>query len=322
MSPSAAAAGAVRLPRLLALVPYLMSRPASPLPAVAAVFGITEKQLRADLDLLFLCGLPGHSPGDLIDVSYSGDTVTLTNAETIARPLRLTPDEATALLVAVRALADLPGLSERDALDRALVKLEVAAGASAAAAEGVAVALDDPQQALETARAALSAGRVLRLSYHVPGRDEDTERDVDPLKVVLTEGRWYLEAWCRRVEAVRLFRLDRVVGCEVLEEPSAPPPGSGRPHDGGLFLPSVDDVVVILDLDPAARWIADYYPCESVVERSDGTTRVVLRAATLGWVRRLLLRQGGSARAVTPATLAQDVAQEAERALARYHPNG
>ena len=30
----------------------------------AADFGITEAQLRRDLQLLWVCGLPGHTPGD------------------------------------------------------------------------------------------------------------------------------------------------------------------------------------------------------------------------------------------------------------------
>ena len=89
-----------RLPRLLSLVPYLQAHPGAKVADVAEVFGVTEKQLRSDLDLVFLCGLPGHGPGDLIDVSYDGDTVSVTNADTIARPLRLTTQEALALIVA------------------------------------------------------------------------------------------------------------------------------------------------------------------------------------------------------------------------------
>ena len=96
------------LPRLLALVPYLLAHPGARLADVAREFGVSEQRLRADLDLLWVCGLPGHGPGDLIDVSYEGERVTLSNAETIARPLRLTADEALALIVALRALADVP----------------------------------------------------------------------------------------------------------------------------------------------------------------------------------------------------------------------
>src|SRR5260370_34486019 len=97
-----------RRARLLVLVPFLVAHPGIPLADVAAEFGVSERELRADLDLVFLCGLPGHTPADLIDVSYAGDRITVTNADVIARPLRLSPEEALALIVAARALAAVP----------------------------------------------------------------------------------------------------------------------------------------------------------------------------------------------------------------------
>lgn len=65
-----------RMTRLLTLVPYLQARPDGVrLADAAADFGVTETQLRRDLDLLWVCGLPGHGPGDLIDLSFEGDRV-------------------------------------------------------------------------------------------------------------------------------------------------------------------------------------------------------------------------------------------------------
>ena len=82
-----------RLSRLLALVPYLVSRQGIPLTEVAAEFGITESQLVKDLELLFVCGTPGHLPDDLIEVDWDDGRVYLGNADPIARPLRLDVDE-------------------------------------------------------------------------------------------------------------------------------------------------------------------------------------------------------------------------------------
>ena len=118
-----------RLPRLLALVPYLRTHPGAELAEVAAVFGVDVRQLNDDLNLLWVCGLPGGGPGDLIDFAFEGDTVSVIEAQTLDRPLRLTADEALALRVAARALADVPGLAERDALESAQAKLAIASGA-------------------------------------------------------------------------------------------------------------------------------------------------------------------------------------------------
>ena len=109
-----------RLPRLLALVPYLLNRPAITVKEAAADFGITPKQLRKDLELLWMCGLPGYGPGDLIDLSFEGETITVSFDAGMNRPLRLTAAEAASLLVALRALADTPGVVDTDAVQRAL----------------------------------------------------------------------------------------------------------------------------------------------------------------------------------------------------------
>ncbi|MDQ1701354.1 MAG: proteasome accessory factor [Frankiaceae bacterium] len=311
-----------RLSRLLALVPYLIARPGTLVADAAAAFGVTDKQLRDDLDLLFVCGLPGYGPGDLIDVSYEGDTVTLSNAATIGRPLRLVADEALALIVALRALGDEPGTSEQDAVRRALAKLERAAGDAAAGSANVSVVFEAQAPVLTAVQDALTRGRRVHLSYYVPGRDETTERDVDPMRVLVIDQLPYLEGWCRLAEGVRMFRLDRVVDISVLDVAAElPPQAQLRDVSAGLFQPSATDEVVVLDLDPSARWVADYYPCESVTTDGD-VTRATLRTADLGWVTRLILRTAGAVRVVTPASLRAAVGSEAAAALRAYATDG
>ncbi|GII78134.1 protein pafC [Sphaerisporangium rufum] len=313
-----------RLPRLLALVPYLMSHPGAQVPEVARLFGLTEKQLIDDLQLVWMCGLPGHTPGDLIDVSWDGGEILIDNADTIARPLRLGVDEASALLVALRMLAELPEFEDGDALARVIAKLERAAGEGAAAVSSqVAVEHDPAPDAMATVREALRGGRRLSLSYYVPGRDEVTPRQVDPTRLVMADGRSYLEGWCYRAEGMRLFRLDRMMDVEVLEVPADPPAGA-EPLDlaDGVFRPSPTDELAELELTPAGRWVAEYYPCEEVTELGEGRLRVTLRARDQGWVVRLALRLGDAGRVVAPEHLAARVRETAAAALARYETAG
>ncbi|MDX6202546.1 MAG: proteasome accessory factor [Frankiales bacterium] len=308
-----------RLPRLLALVPYLQAHPAARLADVAEVFGVTEKQLRSDLDLVFLCGLPGHGPGDLIDVSYEGDTVSVSNADTIARPLRLTAQEALALIVALRTLAELPGIDRGGSVQQALAKLEDATGSAADAADKVEVVVEGADRALAVAREAVASKRLVHLTYHVPGRDETTERDVDPMRLLTVEGRSYLEGWCRRAEAVRLFRLDRVLEITLLDAPSEPPEeAQERDVTAGLFQPSAQDLLVTLDLTADAAWVAEYYPTETVTPNGTGGVLATLRTPDPRWLRRLALRLAGSLTVVGPPSLAAEVAADATRALQAY----
>jgi proteasome accessory factor C len=157
------------------------------------------------------------------------------------------------------------------------------------------------------------------MTYYVPGRDENTVRDVDPMRLLLIDGWSYLEGWCRRAEAVRLFRLDRIVDLRVLDvAASIPDEAEPLDLDAGLFRPSPQDVRVTLELSPAGRWVADHYPCESVSELGEGRVRVVLRTRDVRWVRRLALRLGGSGHIVEPAELAAQVCEDAARALKLY----
>ena len=312
------AAATDRLSRLLALVPYLVSRQGIPLAEAAAQFDISQAQLVKDLELLFVCGTPGHLPDDLIDVDWDDGHVFLTNADPIARPLRLDVDEALALLVGLRALTDVPGLHDRDAMQRTLLKLEAAAGASAAASSQVRVEVE-AQGPLGEVRRALAEGRRVHLSYFVPARDETTERDVDPMRVLLVDGHWYLEGWCRRADDVRLFRLDRVDAITLLDLPAeVPPAATERDLTEGLFVASPDDIPVILELAPPAHWVADYYAVDQVDQLGGDLLLVRLRVADDAWLRQLALRLGGALRVLDPPALAEDVAAAARSALAAY----
>ncbi len=311
--------GGERLGRLLNLVPYLLARPGILVTEAAADLGVSDRQLREDLELLWVCGLPGYGPGDLIDMAFDGDRVTITYDAGIDRPLRLTQDEALALVVALRMLAQVPGVQNREAIERALAKIESAAGDAAA---GLPVAVRMPGAGAERVaelQGAVQRRRALQLTYYTATRDEVTERVVDPMRVVVAGGFAYLEAWCRRVEAVRLFRVDRIDSCVELEEPAAPPP-EAQQHDvsEGIFKPSEELPLVTLRIGRWARWITEYYPCERVIEESPDRWLVSLRASDLDWARRMVLGLGPGVTVIAPQALVESVRVEAGQALAAY----
>ncbi|MBV9869540.1 MAG: WYL domain-containing protein [Frankiaceae bacterium] len=308
------------LPRLLALVPWLMAHPGIEIADAAREFEVTEAQLRKDLELLWMCGLPGYGPGDLIDIDWHGDRVTLSNADEIARPLRLTPEEALALIAALRVLSDVPGIVDRGAIDRVLAKLEAAAGTASAADRVVAAPTPTADaDVVTTVTDGLARNRRLHLRYWVPARDEATERDVDPIRLFNTDGNVYLSGWCYRSEDIRTFRLDRVLEVTVTDVAiDVPDETRRRAFNSGLFTPSEEDRLVTLSLDPAARWVADYYPCETIEERGDGGLTVTLRVQDDAWLRRLALGLAGVARIIDPPELAAETRNVAIAALAAY----
>ena len=303
-------------------MPYVVSRNVVGMAETAAAFGVTERELVDDLNLLWCVELRSPDPYCPIDLSYEGGEIVVSEAEAIGRPLRLGVDEACALLIALRMLADLnlPTISDGSALSRTIAKLESAAGSAAGPSAQVAVQADaSVQSAGALLTDALNRGRRLHIRYYVPGRDEATERDVDPMRLLAVEGRSYLEGWCRRADDVRLFRLDRILAIEVLDVASAVPASAEHVDvDHGLFRPSPEDVQVVLELSPAGRWVAEDYPCEQIDELADGRLRIRLRTPDTQWVRRLALRLGEAGRVMSPPELAEQVLADATAALNHY----
>jgi proteasome accessory factor C len=306
-----------RVARLLNLVPYLLARPGIGIAQAATELDITERQLREDLELLWVCGLPGYGPGDLIDMAFDGDNVTITYDAGIDRPLRLTPDEALALVVALRMLAEMPGIDGRSAIERALAKIEAATGDVADAP--VAVRIPGDADRLATIRGAVDRQRALRITYYTATRDETSDRVIDPMRVLVVEGRAYVEAWCRQAEAVRMFRVDRIDGFTELDEPARPPrEAQSNDFRDGVFRSSPEQPLVTLRVSRSARWITEYYPCESVTDTDGELWRVTLRVSDLAWARRLVLGLGSTVVVLDPPELVEAVREETNRALDAY----
>ncbi|MEO6879577.1 MAG: WYL domain-containing protein, partial [Mycobacteriaceae bacterium] len=313
-----------RVPRLLALVPYLQAHPGVRIADAAAELGISPAQLRRDLNLLWMCGLPGYGPGELIDLSFEGDTVDVLFDAGMTRPLRLSQAEAGALAVALRALAEVGGLLERDVVERAMAKVEAAAGGAGTGA-GLTFGTDADAAADSTVAVttgvlarAVTEHHALHLRYYTASRDELTERVVEPRRLLVVDGRTYLEAWCRRVNDVRLFRVDRVEDVTVLDERVADTTDvtetdPADPFDLGPDLPLAE-----LQLESRHGWVAEYYPTERVSVTSGGKLTISLRYTDDEWLARLVLGLGAGARVLVPAEVARMVAERAAQALTAY----
>ena len=310
-----------RLVRLLNLVPYFQANPRITRAEAAAELGMTGKQLEADLNQLWMCGLPGYGPGDLIDFEFSGDTIEVTFSAGIDRPLQLTSPEATGLLVALRALADIPGVVDPEAARSAIAKIAAAAGA--AGHDGTVSAVDEPapleSRAAAAVRAAVRDKKALAIDYYAASHDTLTSRIVDPIRVLLVGDHSYLEAWSREAEGVRLFRFDRIVDASVLDEPSAPPePAIKAPPDTSLFDADPSLPSATLRLAPEASWMFEYYPMRLLHDLPDGFCEAAMTYASEDWMARQVLGMGSAVRVLGPESLAARVREAAAAALESY----
>lgn len=302
---------ALRLTRLLGMLPWVMANPGVTVDEVCSRFGYArQSELIKDLELVFLCGLPGYGPGELMDASVLGDEVVIEDADYFSRPLRLNAAEALVLLAAGSAL--LASSVAPPALASAVGKLQ----AVVAPGDGsLAVDLGPEPESVETLRAAARDGTVVAIEYTSLGSGMTTKREVEPWTVFSSLGNWYLNAHCRLAGAERLFRLDRIRLLETTDALFEPAGSVGMPER--LYSPSADDVHAEIELGPGAGWVSEYYPVQILDEGPEGTV-VDFASSEPIVIARLLLRLGADARLRGGAEVAEATGRLRERILARY----
>ena len=296
-----------RLSRLLALVPWLVANDGVTMEQTAERFGVSVEQLEKDLFLLIVSGLPGHGPDQLVDIQFWDDGVVhVLDPQTLDRPLRLSGDEATALLVALRLLEQVPGDHDRDALRSAIRRLEDAVGASDQVVVAPAVR-DDVRDAVDRA---IAQGCALRLEYAGGARDVITERTVEPVQVTVVDDRAYLDAFCRSAAAPRTFRLDRIIEATVLPQDTV--------RASIPAVPSSAPITAVVRIAEGAEWAADLLGVNDLPPPRDGWREATVEALDEAWLVRTVLGLGGMVEILSPAGARTAVATSAVRALASY----
>lgn len=302
---------ASRLTRILTMLPWVIANPGSTVEEVAVRFGYRDQEdLARDLNMVFVCGLPGYGPGDLMVAFIDDDEVVVDTADYFERAPRLSPTEALSMLAA--GMAVLSAGEGSPALESAVDKL---AATVAPDSDGLAVDVAAEPDLVGPLREAAAVSRVVDITYTSLGRGETTEREVEPWAVFASLGNWYLTGYCRLAQAERIFRLDRIRDMTVTDQTFEAP--ADRPEPQVRYTPSDDDVRARIALRPAARWVLDYYPVD-VVDESDDEIVIDFAAADPSVAARLLLRLGDRARLVEGPEVRAALGSLGERILARY----
>ncbi|MEA2516681.1 MAG: proteasome accessory factor [Actinomycetota bacterium] len=309
-----------RLKRILLLVPYAIKHPGVSVDELSAKFGIKRNDLVEDLNLLFMCGLPGYGPGDLIDVEFDSGFVHVRMADYFAAPLRLTPVEALALYAGGAAMASMPEMEEADALRRALAKLGVALGTTDEGASLVDVRFEaDPSDHLKAIQTALADRKRLLLEYFSASSGEISTREVDPWSLYAALGRWYLVALDHLSAEERMFRVDRIKSATVMDAAADIPDDFDPTAYSGAFRERPGQPRATFEISPAvARWFEEYYPVRSASTLPDGWRSVELAYTKPQWVAALVLSIGDGVRAIAPQQIADAVTTMAKEVSAVY----
>lgn len=304
-----------RMARILSMVPWIASQDRPRISDVCARFDITPAELVEDLQVVLFVGLYPYQPDTLMEVDIDEEHVSIAYTNWFERPLRLSKDEALAILAAGVASAAQPGHDPTGPLARGLTK--VSAALNVDLGDDLRVVLDEETAAVhQLLDRAVRERRVVHLAYFSHARNEHTERDVEPLRLFDTEGVWYVDAHCRETDEHRVFRLDRISDASVLDSTFE---RDEVRSSSSAFDPTPDLPRISLEIDASDSWVVDQHPCEDVVVGDDGRIRLRLAISARPWLERLLLRLGPSATVLdAPDDLAGAGPAAAGRLLARY----
>ncbi len=293
------------------MLPWVIEHDGARIDELISRFGYKDKaDVVKDLHLVFVTGLPGYGPGDLIDVDVFEDEVFIDAADYFSRPLRLTAPEALGLLAA--GMTFIQSKSAPPALVSAVNKLTTAVIPDAESF----VYFDVPTpEAVTLLKSAIERRHVVRITYVAIATNERAVREVEGRSVLFNLGNWYLTGFCRQADAERVFRVDRIADMEELDETYERDDAGG---DGIVrYRPADSDAHVSFTTDPASGWVGEYYPV-GVHQLDDRSQRITMSVSDPLVAARLLIKLGTAVSDVEGTEVIQAMDDLRSRIRARY----
>jgi proteasome accessory factor C len=287
----------------LDLVPYLNTHQGISLKELAQHFDVSPSQMSADLTTLWMCGLPGYTPLELMDLEFESGYVSIRNAETLSKPRSITFQEGVALLLGLDLIASSLPEDRQDLLisiaslrSRLTSILGVPVKLSATASTSGVVTTTISQ--------AITTKSGLEISYHSMYRDLLTERTVTPIELYEKDSHQYLRAYCFTALDYREFRVDRVKSVKPTNVPDTFESKNQAPG-------KIDFSITTKD------------PSRDVVERFGITDTITgsqldLSSYSRQWIERSVMASGAAVVLNSPSEIRDEVAKKAQLMLNRY----
>ena len=293
----------VRTARLLDLVPFLNTHQGIALKELATHFGVTTSQMSADLTTLWMCGLPGYTPLELMDLEFESGYVTIRNADTLARPRTISFQEGVALLLALDLLqSHVP--SDRADLSAIIESLKSRLSNLLGVPVNVSISPTSTLQVSTVISKALESNSGLSLEYHSIYKDVVTKRVVSPVNHYEVEGNYYLRAYCFTANDFREFRVDRINSATLVPVPSV----SARSTSGSDKI-SYSITAKSPSRDVAERFALAELPIEEEIQLSSYSRQ---------WIERSVMASGSSVALNSPVEIRKEIATKAQLILDRY----
>ena len=306
-----------RLVRLTNVLPYFKRHPDKSMMEAASDLDMSHEELVAALNTLFVSGATQNTE-DLIDLSWDFRKVNIIDSQGMDQAVRLTPTEASALLLALESLESMPGLIDPQAVVSAANKIR---GIMDTKTEGIydSLATTAPEESkIQAALAtAIDTNKQVRFGYWSSGVDELATRTVEPVRVFLADSELYLSAWDIDRDAHRTFRLDRMREVEVLEADATPKSASAEIDTTDPFGFGSGEKATIF-LHESASWLADYHDISLAKKARNGWIEGSMPIGRDSWFVRFALSNADRLRVTSPENIKGAIAESANQAIARY----
>ena len=254
--------------------------------ATAQVGGFEEWPFYVDIDLL------------------EEGIVALTTAEVIDDVPRLSTRQAAAISAGLGYLASIPEFAGNNDIQDLMRK--ISAGSSRGAAEVISVAPGSIEAGADTLRQAILSNRAISCEY-INRKQEKTVREIEPLRIDLENGVWYLRGYCPINQGVRNFLIEHMRAIQILDREISDVASKVGEIEDATYVAAVTDTTVTVEVAPEAyRLITEFQAVNEPKDVGSGTIRAEIKVGHLPNLGRLIAKYGGAARVISPAE-ARDV---------------
>jgi proteasome accessory factor C len=293
----------VRTARLLDLVPFLNSHQGISIKDLAAEFEVSQSQITADLTTLWMCGLPGYTPLELMDLEFESGFVTIRNAETLSKPRTISFDEALALLLGLDILKTTISPDRQDLIEIA-ESLAMRISSKVGVPRTIQLEPNVKPEVMTVVKQAISRKIKLTIKYHSLYSDLVKERIISPNEIFEKDGHLYLQAFCFTADAGRTFRLDRIVDLTILAEDAT----------AATSATSLEQISFSVHVHTVRRDLAERFNVSIDVDNP----LIKSQSYSGQWIVRSVFAGGADCELLQPQGIRQEVLAKAQALLDRY----
>ena len=297
---------ASRALRTMDLIPYILENPGISIGKLAKQFSVSEKQVESDLQLIFMCGLPGYTPYELIDLIFEDGVVSIIDPQVLDKPRRFTKSELVVIVLGLQLLSE---LSASDAIRSGKLQLLSNKIMKLGGSNSVVIAPSNSKSPyVEVITRAITDKKSLTMQYQSLVKDEISVRAIIPHSLYLMNGNLYLSALDLKAKSDRIFKVELIRNCEI-----------GNEISSEAVAQDSSTIEVVLDVQRAYRnFIERNSSIITAVEEQKNSFRVHLKLSNLEWLKRSILSNSPGIKVISPPSLAQEVAELAASLLASY----